>query len=101
MQHPAVSECCVLGLPHKEYGEIVGAIIVPEADVKQKRDEESKPALSLEELSTWAKDKLAPYKVWDVYMVIVYMFCCLSVLNGCFCGPSNFTYDLIFIELIF
>jgi malonyl-CoA/methylmalonyl-CoA synthetase len=47
-----------LGLPHKEYGEIVGAIIVPEAD------EESKPALSLEELSTWAKDKLAPYKVW-------------------------------------
>jgi len=101
LQHPAVSECCVLGLPHKEYGEIVGAIIVPEADVKQKRDEESKPALSLEELSTWAKDKLAPYKVWDVYMVIVYMFCCLSVLNGCFCGPSNFTYDLIFIELIF
>ncbi|GAU13875.1 hypothetical protein TSUD_262020 [Trifolium subterraneum] len=69
--HPAVSECCVLGLPHKEYGEIVGAIIVPEENVKQKRDEESKPALSLEELSTWAKDKLAPYKiptrliVWD------------------------------------
>jgi len=64
LQHPAVSECCVLGLPHKEYGEIVGAIIVPEADVKRKRDEESKPALSLEELSSWAKDKLAPYKVW-------------------------------------
>ncbi|GAU13873.1 hypothetical protein TSUD_262000 [Trifolium subterraneum] len=69
--HPAVSECCVLGLPHKEYGEIVGAIIVPEANVKRKRDEESNPALSLEELSTWAKDKLAPYKiptrliVWD------------------------------------
>ncbi|PNY11574.1 malonate-CoA ligase-like protein, partial [Trifolium pratense] len=62
--HPSVSECCVLGLPHKEYGEIVGAIIVPESDVKRKRDEESKPALSLEELSTWAKDKLAPYKVW-------------------------------------
>lgn len=65
IEHPAVSECCVLGLPHKEYGEIVGAIIVPEAD------EESKPALSLEELSTWAKDKLAPYKIptrlilWD------------------------------------
>jgi malonyl-CoA/methylmalonyl-CoA synthetase len=71
IEHPAVSECCVLGLPHKEYGEIVGAIIVPESDVKRKRDEESKPALSLEELSTWAKDKLAPYKiptrliVWD------------------------------------
>ncbi|CAI8601153.1 unnamed protein product [Vicia faba] len=71
IEHPSVSECCVLGLPHKEYGEIVGAIVVPEADIKRKQDEESKPALSLEELSTWAKDKLAPYKiptrliVWD------------------------------------
>ncbi|KAJ1388768.1 AMP-dependent synthetase/ligase [Sesbania bispinosa] len=71
LQHPAVSECCVLGLPDKDYGEIVVAIIVPEAGAKQKRDEESKPALSLEELSTWAKDKLAPYKIptrlilWD------------------------------------
>ncbi|MCH98501.1 fatty acyl-CoA synthetase family protein, partial [Trifolium medium] len=62
LQHPAVSECCVLGLPHKEYGEIVVAIIVPEANIKRKRDEESKHALSVEELSTWAKDKLAPYK---------------------------------------
>ncbi|CAJ1951133.1 unnamed protein product [Sphenostylis stenocarpa] len=71
LQHPAVSECCVLGLPDKDYGEIVGAIIVPHADVKRKRDQESKPVLSLEELSTWAKDKIAPYKiptqliVWD------------------------------------
>ncbi|RZC00932.1 RuvB-like protein 1 [Glycine soja] len=69
--HPAVSECCVLGLPDKDYGEIVGAIVVPEADVKRKQDQESKPVLSLEELSNWAKDKIAPYKiptqliVWD------------------------------------
>ncbi|KAK7389560.1 hypothetical protein VNO78_24705 [Psophocarpus tetragonolobus] len=71
IEHPAVSECCVLGLPDKDYGEIVGAIVVPQADVKGKRDQESKPVLSLEELSTWAKDKIAPYKiptqliVWD------------------------------------
>ncbi|XP_027344505.1 malonate--CoA ligase isoform X2 [Abrus precatorius] len=71
IEHPTVSECCVLGLPDKDYGEIVGAIIVPKPDVKRKRDEESKPALSLEELSTWAKDKIAPYKIptqlmlWD------------------------------------
>ncbi|KAH1240313.1 Malonate--CoA ligase [Glycine max] len=69
--HPAVSECCVLGLPDKDYGEIVSAIVVPEADVKRKQDQESKPVLSLEELSNWAKDKIAPYKiptqliVWD------------------------------------
>lgn len=47
----------------KTYGEIVCAIIVPEAEVKRKRDEKMMPALSLEELSTWAKEKLAPYKV--------------------------------------
>ncbi|XLR42901.1 hypothetical protein HN51_026928 [Arachis hypogaea] len=71
LEHQAVAECCVLGLPDKDYGEVVGAIIVPEADVKRKRDEESKPVLSLEELSSWAKPKIAPYKiptklfVWD------------------------------------
>ncbi|XP_058728952.1 probable CoA ligase CCL8 [Vicia villosa] len=59
VEHPAVSECCVLGIPDKVYGEIVCAIIVPAA----KSEEESKLALSLVELSTWAKTKLAPYKI--------------------------------------
>ncbi|OUZ99991.1 AMP-dependent synthetase/ligase [Macleaya cordata] len=66
-----VSECCVLGLPDKDYGEAVCAIIVPEADAKNRGKEEFKPAISLEELQTWAKEKLAPYKIptrlllWD------------------------------------
>jgi malonyl-CoA/methylmalonyl-CoA synthetase len=59
LQHPTVSECCVLGLPDKDYGEIVCAIVVPAT----KQDKESKSALSLEEVSTWAKSKLAPYKI--------------------------------------
>jgi len=63
LQHPAILECCVLGLPDNDYGEIVGAIVVPHADAKKKRDQESKPVLSLEELTIWAKDKIAPYKV--------------------------------------
>ncbi|RXH88624.1 hypothetical protein DVH24_000223 [Malus domestica] len=63
LQHPAVEECCVLGLPDKDYGEAVCAIIVPEVETKRKQREELKPAISLEELSFWAKDKLAPYKV--------------------------------------
>ncbi|XP_068470500.1 probable CoA ligase CCL8 isoform X2 [Phaseolus vulgaris] len=63
IEHPAVSECVILGLPDKDYGEIVGALIVPHADVKAKRDQESKPVLTLEELSTWAKEKIAPYKI--------------------------------------
>ncbi|KAI4355621.1 hypothetical protein L6164_004375 [Bauhinia variegata] len=71
LEHPAVSECCVLGLPDKDYGEVVSAIIVPEVEAKRKADEESKPAISLEELSSWAKHRLAPYKIptrlflWD------------------------------------
>ncbi|KAI3832877.1 hypothetical protein MKW92_002059 [Papaver armeniacum] len=70
-EHPVVSECCVLGLPDKDYGEAVTAIIVPEADAKQRGKEEFKPAVCLEELQLWAKDKLAPYKIptrlilWD------------------------------------
>lgn len=71
LEHPAISECCVLGLPDKDYGEAVCAIVVPEAELKSKRQEELKPALTLQELSTWAKEKLAPYKIptrlllWD------------------------------------
>ncbi|KAL2554958.1 Malonate--CoA ligase [Forsythia ovata] len=63
LEHPAVSECCVLGLPDKDYGEAVCAIVVPDAEVKRKREEESKRALTLEELTMWAKEKLAPYKL--------------------------------------
>lgn len=63
LEHPVVSECCVLGLPDKDYGEAVCAIIVPETVAKRKREEELKPAISLEELCTWAGEKLAPYKL--------------------------------------
>ncbi|KAJ4957451.1 hypothetical protein NE237_024562 [Protea cynaroides] len=71
LEHPAVSECCVLGLSDKAYGEAVCAIIVPEADAKRRGEEEFKPAISLEDLCMWAKEKLAPYKMptklflWD------------------------------------
>ncbi|KAK9690238.1 hypothetical protein RND81_09G114800 [Saponaria officinalis] len=63
LEHPAVSECSVFGLPDKTYGEAVCAIVVPQEEIKKKRQEESKPALTLEELSSWAKEKLAPYKL--------------------------------------
>lgn len=63
LQHPKVAECCVLGLPEKDYGEAVAAIIVAESEAKRKSEDESKPVMTLEELRGWAKDKLAPYKV--------------------------------------
>lgn len=54
----------MLGLPDKDYGEVVCAVVVPDAELKRKRDEELKPALSLHELSSWARERLAPYKVF-------------------------------------
>ncbi|GAB2222306.1 hypothetical protein Droror1_Dr00013518 [Drosera rotundifolia] len=71
LEHPVVSECCVLGLPDKAYGEAVCAVIVPDKDTKRRQQEELKPAITLEELCIWAKEKLAPYKLptrlylWD------------------------------------
>lgn len=72
LEHPAVSECCVLGLPDNTYGEAVTAIIVPDMEIKKVREKDLNPAISLAELCTWAKEKLAPYKLptrlflWDL-----------------------------------
>ncbi|XP_044495163.1 probable CoA ligase CCL8 isoform X2 [Mangifera indica] len=63
LEHPVVAECCVLGLPDKDYGDAVSVIIVPDEEAKKKQKESAKPVISLEELCTWAKDKLAPYKL--------------------------------------
>lgn len=72
-QHPSVSECCVLGLPDKDYGEVVCAIVVPNANGK-KEEEAFQPIMSLGELQDWAKDKLAPYKV-SCELVYGWEFC--------------------------
>lgn len=53
----------MLGLPDKDYGEIVCAIIVPHEDAKRRAEQELRPAITLEELRNWAKERLAPYKV--------------------------------------
>ncbi|KAL0906527.1 hypothetical protein M5K25_025028 [Dendrobium thyrsiflorum] len=71
LEHPVVSECCVLGLQDKDYGEIVCAIIVTTENKKKVVDQEFKPAITLEELQQWSKERLAPYKIptklllWD------------------------------------
>ncbi|KAL6568165.1 putative CoA ligase ccl8 [Orobanche hederae] len=63
LEHPAILECCVLGLPDKDLGEAVCAIVIPNSEIKRKQEGDLKPALSLRELSVWAKEKLAPYKI--------------------------------------
>ena len=51
--HPAVGECAVVGIPDVEWGDKVSVAI------------ELRPgaSLSLEEMQTWARERLAPYKV--------------------------------------
>jgi malonyl-CoA/methylmalonyl-CoA synthetase len=53
LEHPAVKECCVLGIADETYGEKIAAVIV----VKENAD------LSLEELREFGKNKLAAYKL--------------------------------------
>ncbi|XP_074587556.1 putative CoA ligase CCL8 [Curcuma longa] len=71
LEHEAVLECCVLGLPDEDYGEVVSVVIVPHTDAKRSTELELKPIITLEDLRNWAKEKLAPYKLptklflWD------------------------------------
>jgi len=48
--HPAIGECAVVGVPDEEWGEIVAACLVGEEDI------------TLTELRSWAKERLAVYK---------------------------------------
>jgi malonyl-CoA/methylmalonyl-CoA synthetase len=61
LQHPAISECAVLGLPDKTYGEMVSAIVVVHEHVAAKAKPE--PALTLDTLQSWARERMAPYKI--------------------------------------
>ncbi len=54
LQHPLIAECAVVGIPNIQWGEMVAAAIV----FKQKQTDINK-----EELKTWAKEKLAHYKI--------------------------------------
>jgi malonyl-CoA/methylmalonyl-CoA synthetase len=60
LEHPAVKECCVLGLADETYGEKIAAVIVLKENA----------ALSIEELREFAKDKLANYKLPTVLKLV-------------------------------
>jgi malonyl-CoA/methylmalonyl-CoA synthetase len=50
-QHPAITDCAVVGRPDADLGERVAAAVV------------AGPDLDLELLRTWLKERLAPYKI--------------------------------------
>ncbi|MFI5171702.1 MAG: class I adenylate-forming enzyme family protein [Chitinophagales bacterium] len=50
--HPQIKECAIIGIPHDIYGETICAVVVIENG-----------EIQLNELRSWAKDKMAEYKL--------------------------------------
>ncbi|GLU42462.1 acyl-CoA synthetase [Allomuricauda sp. NBRC 101325] len=58
-KHSNVKDCGVVGIPDLEWGEIIGAALVPETD-----------DLDIEALKSWLNDKLPGYKTPRKYLVM-------------------------------
>ena len=58
--HPAIKECGVVGIEDPEWGERVGAAVILQGGGE----------LTLEELRTWGKKILAPYKVPSRFVIV-------------------------------
>lgn len=53
-EHPAVTACCVVGIPDETLGERIKAFVVLQSDVK---------GITAYDLITWCRDRLAPHEV--------------------------------------
>ncbi len=59
-EHPSIAECAVVGVPDLEWGERVAAAVVLCAG----------EALDLEQLRSWAKERLASYKIPSRLLIV-------------------------------
>lgn len=60
LEHPAITECAVVGLPDDAWGEVVAAAVVVQQGVVPSPDS---PILSLESLRQWCRDRLSAYRI--------------------------------------
>lgn len=70
LEHPAIAEAAVLGLPDETYGERIAAVVALEkpgpagsGDGGSKGSSSSSSGLELAELRQWAADRLPPYQL--------------------------------------
>lgn len=61
LEHPDIAECAIVGLPDDEWGETVATAVVLQKGA----------ALSLEQLQSWAREKLSAYKLPRRMMTVV------------------------------
>jgi acyl-CoA synthetase (AMP-forming)/AMP-acid ligase II len=71
LQHPAIAECVILGLPDNYFGEVVCAVVVLKDEAKCESNGKVGSSLTLRQLRAWAKERLAPYKVCTYFDIHV------------------------------
>lgn len=60
LDHPAIAQCAVVGLPDDTWGEIVAAAVVTKAN----------EALDAEAVQSWCQDRMSPYKIPRKLLVV-------------------------------